>query len=96
MVYFNVIVFFVNGLNLGHLISHRAYRVRREKSKKLCDLPPGRRPYGRSYGPEAAGFARGRVNVYNWAKSKWPKLEPTPIFFTRPFEFGSDLELNYI
>jgi hypothetical protein len=27
-----------HGLNLGHLISHRAHRARREKSKKLCDL----------------------------------------------------------
>ncbi len=24
--------------NLGHLISHRAHRVRREKSKKICVL----------------------------------------------------------
>jgi hypothetical protein len=31
------------GLNLGHLISHKAHGVRRKKSKKLCDLPPGRR-----------------------------------------------------
>jgi hypothetical protein len=30
--------FLGHGLNLGHLISHRARRVRREKTKKLCDL----------------------------------------------------------
>jgi hypothetical protein len=29
---------FGHDLNLGHLISHRAHRVSREKSKTLCDL----------------------------------------------------------
>jgi len=44
-----------HGHNLGYDISHRAHRVRREKSKAyFCDLPPGRKPYG----PEAAGSAR--------------------------------------
>jgi hypothetical protein len=28
----------IYGLNIGHLISHRAHRVRREKLKKQCDL----------------------------------------------------------
>ena len=27
-----------HGLDLGHLISHRAHRVHREKTKKLCNL----------------------------------------------------------
>ena len=34
---------------------------RKLEEKSLCDLPPGRRPYG-SYGPEAATRAKHAVN----------------------------------
>jgi hypothetical protein len=35
---FKIIRMLGHDLNLGHLISHRAHRVRREESKMLCDL----------------------------------------------------------
>jgi len=58
-----------HGLNLGHLISHR---VRREKTKKLCDLSGLCERKSKSGKLRKIRMAEIRTNprIYNWTKTR--------------------------